>query len=459
MKKFLLVVFLLALTSCGGGNTEEAPIIEQEVVVIESVSPERDLGGMVINIANWWADGETATIEPNSITERARWDDRREQEELYNFTMREVRYGSWHDVRDNLQMELLSENRDFQIWIVIPQWFATNHSQRLFSPIPLEHFDYESGIEWNRSVIELTMRDGQPHGFAHGVGMAGGVYFNMRLLEEAGLERDLPFRLQAENNWTWETFTDMARHLSHDTDSDGITDTWAITAFHQEVIAFALASNGAAFATINPETGRFENSTDTDAFREVVEWMVLLREEGLAFHEDDIGGAWNAFIQMFDSGHGAIRVAPNYVSGNIQLADDWGFVAFPRGPRSDVHYAWVTQDINAIPYFYTEQEIDDIMFAMQRWIRPIEDGDTSDWMFDAYSNHPDPRSVEETMVHFTRNPNLQSTPAHSMMPGLGNTLDVLFAHRVWVGNDASVIIEEAQQVWDSFLERVNNLGG
>ncbi|MCL2355891.1 MAG: extracellular solute-binding protein [Defluviitaleaceae bacterium] len=471
MKKrilFLLPVMALAfaLAACAcddnevGNETDPGRTGGDDGTTVreEMLPPERNLGGMEINIAQWFQDECTETADPGSAPERARWDDRRAQEERYNFRMRYVRYGSWHDVRDDLRDQLLAQNRDFQIWVVEPTWFATHHGQRLFAPVPMHNFEDDYGIEWNESILELTMRDGVPHGFASGIEMAGGVYFNMRLLEEAGLPRDLPFTLQREDNWTWDTFTEMARPLSIDRYGRGIIDTWAITAFHQEVLGHALASNGAAFVVINPETGRFENATNTDAFREALTWVVSLNEQNLTFIEDE-GDSWDMFIPMFNDSQGAIRVAANYVAGNIfpELDDPWGFVAFPRGPRMDRHYAWVTQNFNVIPHFYSEDEVDDIMFALRRWIRPLPDDDPDEWILEAESVHRDLRSVEETMVNFTRNPDLHVMPAHMMMPALGHTVAELFAWRVWRGNDPSVIIDEAQQVWDGFIDRVNNL--
>jgi hypothetical protein len=45
----------------------------------------RNLGGMVINIANWWVDECTQTANPQTAAERARWNDRRTMEQRYNF--------------------------------------------------------------------------------------------------------------------------------------------------------------------------------------------------------------------------------------------------------------------------------------------------------------------------------------------------------------------------------------
>jgi len=467
----LLLVLVLALTACGGNGNDDPPPVApppggngggaQQQPDPSLIGPaSRDLGGQIINIATWWVEDCTETAEPDSVSMRARWDDRRAMEERYNFRIRYVRYGSWHDVRDNIQTELLAGNTNYQIWAMEGTWFATHHSQGLFSPIPMHHFEDDFGIEWNRSILELTMRDGSPHGFAHGVEMAGGIYFNMRLFEEAGFPRDYPFTLQRENRWTWDTFTELARLLSRDLTGDGIIDTWALTTFNSDFLARALASNGAAYAKVDPVTGEFINTTNTIEFLETIQWVVMLRDEMLAMHEDDVGGEWDVYRQMFNNGDGAMMSGGNYVAGarvNPNLTDDWGFVAFPRGPRMDYHHAWVSHNINAIPHFYSADEIEDIMFAMQLWIRPLEDDDPDDWIFANEVNHSDPRSIHETMVSFTRNPELQSMPAHDMMPGLGQTLGENFAWRVWSGNEPAVIIEEAQLVWQAFLDRVNDM--
>ena len=466
---FLAAVLTFALAACGaggeatvtpppaGGGEQQPPTGNDAPHTVELGPPERDLGGSNFRIVTWWTEGCTETADPDSASMRARWDDRAEMEQRYNFRMHYYRFGSWGDVRDNVQPEILAGNRDYHIWIVEPTWFATHHGQRLFAPIPMRYFEDDFGINWVNSVIELTMRDGSPHGFASGGEFAGGIYFNQRLFEEAGLAYDLPFTLQREGNWTWDTFMDAARRLSRDIDGDGIIDTWALTTFATDLLNRAVVSNGAAYAQIDPDTGEFVNSTNTDAFLEAVDFAAQLRREMLAFIQGDVGGEWDAFVQMFNDGHGAMRSAGHYVAANIQLEDPWGFVAFPRGPRAQNHYDWIARNINVIPHFFSEEEVSDIMFAMQMWIRPIPDDDPDDWIFANLVNHPDVRSVEETMRYFTRPPEFQLLPAHQMMPGLGHTLGEVFQWRIWGGEEAAVIVEEGQLVWGDFINRVNAL--
>jgi hypothetical protein len=97
---------------------------------------------------------------------------------------------------------------------------------------------------------------------------------------------------------------------------------------------------------------------------------------------------------MFNDGHGAMLSGVSNVAGarvNPNLHDDWGFVHFPRGPRMATHHTWMSPNVNAIPHFFSQDDIDEIMFAMQLWIMPLEDDDPDDWIFANYVNHRDPR--------------------------------------------------------------------
>jgi hypothetical protein len=466
----LLLASLVAFTGCGddddngNGNGTTPPNGSGP----ELGAPARDLGGRVIQMVNWWDASCTETVDWDEIsaTARERWEDRAEMEQRYNFRIIHNRFGSWQDVRDDFQPRVMAQDRSIQTWAVEAPLFMTNQAAGLIAPIDPAHFDPSYGISWSSSVMELTTlpdQDGRimPHGFTEETPSAGGVYFNMRLLEEAGIPREAPFDLQASGNWTWATFTDMMHTvaLAGFDEITGIRNSWALTTFHTDMFSMALASNGAAYATIDPVTGAFVNATTTDAFRDTIEWMVQLRTDMLAMHEMDVDGEWNAFIQLFDDGQGAFRVANSYVAGNLQVADEWGFVAFPIGPRNTTgnHYNWMSQNFNVFPFFYTEDEIDEMMFAIRAWHRPLEDGDDDDWMIDAFSNHPNERSVTESMALYTRNSEFHVFPAHMMLPAtmVGAPLNELFAWRLWSGNDPSAIIEEAQNVWQANLSDAN----
>jgi len=314
-------------------------------------------------------------------------------------------------------------------------WFGTMHAQGLLAPLKNEYFDPDSGINWNRSTIEASMRNGVPHAWAIGDVDGGGVYFNMRLLQEAGLEPELPFDLQAAGDWTWDAFMDVARATTRDLDGDGIPDTWGIATFGQEFLEQTLVSNGAKYVGLDPATGRFVNTTNTPEFLEALTWANNLGEENVTMPEPE-GMGWDFFVSAFNNGMAAMRAAGGYVAGaqvNPNLNDPWGFVVFPKGPRASTYRFMGNMNFNAIPVNFNEQEVDNIMFALRKWVRPLPGfDDPLGWMPGEYTNHYSRRSVDETMKLYTRNPDLMEPAIHALVPG-GMPHGEQFGWRIWQG--------------------------
>ena len=368
-------------------------------------------------------------------------------------------------------------SREYTILVLDPVEFARGHSQGLFAPIPMRHFEDSSEISWNKSVLEATMRGGVPHGFSHGIGGfidgrsigAGGIYFNMQLLNEAGLQWDLPYILQSQNNWTWETFQNAARRFSRDIGPGGMMCCpTAIASCPHDFLQRTLASNGAAFVEIDSETGLFVNATGTPEFLQSVEFAMQLHRELLVMHNTDMYGLYNAYplaIQTFNESDAAMLSGGAYKAANeISVIDwrgffiNWGFVTFPRGLESENHYHWVSRDIYAIPYFFTEYEVDSIMYALRMRLSAHE---STDYLkYDWHTQYPEPCPIDETIANFMRVPEFQIFPAHNMIPGFDEFIYDNFSSRIWAytwrgGIDAQDIIDDALPQLIDMLDRAN----
>lgn len=428
-------------------DTNDPTMVEENI---------RDLGGQHFIIGNWWSNWHVDTFEPQTEEAEARLFDRIDVMERYNFTMEVRRMGGWGEVRDMIPLEIMAGGRDVHIWYMEPAWFGTMNNQRLFAPLRDEFFDAATGLNWHMGTIDASRREGVPHGFALGIVPGGGVFFNMRLLEEAGLDPELPFDLQLAGNWTWDTFMDVARATTRDLTGDGIPDTWGVATFGQEFLERALISNNAMFVGMDPDTGRFLNTTNTPEFLEALEWANDLGTEGVTMPEPE-GMGWNFFIPAFENGMAAMRAAGEHESGSIgnNLSDPWGFVAFPKGPRADTHRFMGNTNFQAIPVNFSAEEVDDIMFAHRQWVRPMPTfDDPLAWTAGAFAAHYHPRSVNETLMMFSRNPGLMSPAFHLIVPG-GMPHGPEFGWRIWHGNDPAVILEEAQPRWNDYLARAN----
>ncbi len=57
--------------------------------------------------------------------------------------------------------------------------------------------------------------------------MITGIFYNRTLLNKLGIKS--PQDYVKENNWNWDTFTQVAKDANKDTNNDGKLDTWGLT--------------------------------------------------------------------------------------------------------------------------------------------------------------------------------------------------------------------------------------
>ncbi|MCL2190193.1 MAG: extracellular solute-binding protein [Defluviitaleaceae bacterium] len=473
----VLMAFVATFSACGGGSDTPDPTPTpaatppaapgnggggQQAQAPEPTPPPRDLGGIEVVIGQWHQNHCTETFDfaGADILTRMAWEERAYLEQKHNFRVIYRRMGNWDTVRDMIPDMLAAGSREIQVWQLAPAWFLGLVGDGAFAPVPDEYLTPEltGGTPWRAGHTELGRRNGNAHGFAQGAVATAGIYFNMRLFEEAGFPREYLFDLQAAGNWTWDNFLRVARAVQQ-FDAEGNITIWPLTTFHQDFFQSAMPSNNASPVSIDPVTGRFINTTMTREFQETLEFMFQLRDEMLAMHEMDVDGEWDAFRTMFAEGRGAMRAASSYVATEIfeNLADEWGFVAFPRGPSApwDGHMNEVMGDFMAIPHVFNAQEVSDIMYALSLWYRPLPDSEPDDWKIEEFARHRHPRSVDETMALYTRNTEWQRVREWATLPININFGDN-FAFRVWTGEHTPAIVtEEAQPVIDDIIARSN----
>lgn len=73
-----------------------------------------------------------------------------------------------------------------------------------------------------------------------------GIYFNKRILTEAGIDPEELYDLQASGDWTWDKFEEYLSIVQRDLDSDGVID---IAGFNENngVVQMSVFSNDGAF--------------------------------------------------------------------------------------------------------------------------------------------------------------------------------------------------------------------
>ena len=101
----------------------------------------------------------------------------------------------------------------------------------------------------------------------------GGMYFNKRLLSEAGIEPQSIYDLQESGDWTWDKFEEICKQIAKDTDNDGVIDRFAMVNFASTFINEAVWSNNAEFIGKDAD-GKFINKVETNETLEALNWAV-----------------------------------------------------------------------------------------------------------------------------------------------------------------------------------------
>jgi len=420
---------------------------------------EASLRGMDITIGNWWGDWDVNTRVANSEAEEKLIEYRRRIQREHGFTMREKRISSFEQMPQLAATSIMTGRPAAQVFILWPSWAMMLHNRKLLYPVSnSKAVDFTSSkpIEWNRQIIDSLTFDGRAYAFSIGYGTSqhgNGVFFNKRLLREAGINPDAPYDMQRAGTWTWNNFLDMCKRLTRDIHNRGIIDTYAMTAdLSTEVLDAIVASNGANYV-VRDNRGRFSNATARPEFLQALQFAMRLKTEGVLMPRPEISN-WDWYKSMFFDGKVAMMVGQQYVAQELrEMKDDWGFVLFPKGPNSRDYRYSTDENVMVVPSTYSAAEVDRILYAVQLWYTPIDD-DPNAWKDDQYSIYRDSRAVDETLA-MLRNPRYGSLKNYVYIPGLERG-DIAWAMWWWEGDPAQ-LVESVSQSWNALINDANNI--
>ncbi|MDR3174605.1 MAG: extracellular solute-binding protein [Treponema sp.] len=424
----------------------------------QSGEPVRDLGGIEVVIGNWWAGYDTASYKPNSAEAERTLAWRREIQRKHNFTMREVNIANWGQMQELASTSIMAGDPAARIFALQPDWAMALCGQGLFYPAgdcPSVDFSDTGAVNWNQNTRAAFTFNGKTYAFSVDYSASSrvtGLYFNKRLLGEAGLDPELPYDLQKGGGWTWDVFLDLCKKLTRDTDGDGLKDTYALAAFSSDTLLAIIGSNGAQYVD-KDSTGKLVNATGRPEFLQALEFGSLLFLEGVLMPQPE-DSPWNWFMDAFRDGKAAMRVAGQYAVSELRdMADDWGFVMFPRGPRSSGYLALADENVFAIPSVVSPEDADNILFAYSLWITPAPgNGDPDMWKTGQYPNYRDRRAVDETLS-MLRDPAFTRMAYNALVPGFKSS-DI--AWNMWnEGLDPPRLIESVSQSYNDIISKAN----
>lgn len=442
--------------SNGGETTETTPAPEATPEATPVPEKYQDLGGMDILIGDWWSSGE---FNPQSQQEEDTLAYRNEIQSKYNFTINQLNVGGWGaGIQEVFVTGVMANDPVAQLFILGAGFVNKPLANGLMYDLAtIETLDFTED-KWNTSVVDSMTFGSSIYGMATGKPEPRtGVFWNKRMFEEAGLDRDLPYDLQASGEWTWAKFEEICETLSRDTNGDGILDYYALCSQDTQIMAAALMGNNAKYVDTDAN-GKIVNTSGSPETLESLNWAVSLFAKKYQEPKQDPDEPWDYFKGYFHDGKAAMIIEDEYTVGTwADMEDDWGFVLVPynqNNPQAKSQMIW-SDNIFVMPSCFDADTANKIAFAYNLYSNPTpgyEDAD--DWMSTYYPVFRDERAVEETL-------------AMAYEPGRSEAWVFPFVYGLSVGDIAwtgifdlavtpAEVVESIAPTWQSYIDDFNN---
>lgn len=440
---------VIDITEIANSEISEQPKAEDKIEIVEQEAV-RDLGGLVVTMANW-----SDVIEPEikaNVQQEDLWEYRHEMMEKHNFKFESVAMGNTSDLLELLSTSTMAGEPAAEVFCIHANLIATTlNSGLLYDLSSLESIDLTDFDKWDHVTFVTTTIGDETYGVSPASQPSPGIYFNKRLFEEAGLDPELLYDLQLSDKWTWEKFEEISNIITRDTNNDGINDIYALATSPLTFVKIATASNNGSFIA-KDENGMLYNNTLSAETFEAIEWATEYLKNDYEIVTDNASSQRTAFT----GAQVAMYIATESTSSQISniMEDDYGYVAFPMGPKATQYATSPTNAIWVIPNTYTKEEAEDIAFVLDLWYSPAPgyEGDRN-WQAEAYPVYRDDRVVEEILV-MLREPDVARVDYQYFIAGNVN-VDTFVNSIYYDGVSPIEALKSVEAVWQAELDKIN----
>ncbi len=407
-----------------------------------------DLGGMEIVIRDWWSTGET--WEPENQYEAAQleyWD---WIQKTYNFKITSLAISDWESAPADFIAYVTAggdeHNYAFQLRDD-PAMAIAARAGLMYDLNSLNCLDFTADEYQRNKTHEQYSFDGKIFAMSSGYSEPRtGIWFNKRLLKEAGINPDSIYDMQAKGTWTWKAWTDLMAKVQKDTDGDGVIDVFGFDANYGVPVSAAVYSNGSEYVGL--ENGKYVYKFEDPATVEALEWISDTMTKYAVTRP--ASAQWDYYRQAFIDGQCA------FVPDDVYMGDYWGmmddevgFVMFPKGPKaSDYVNCWSNNPV-VIPACYDAERAWKIAFAYDLYNADVPgyEGYVDNSFYSSFY-HMDSRSVNETV------PMMQAkgmVTYHSVIDGLDMGSPFLWQIEPGMGNITEILANNR----DAYKQAIN----
>ena len=403
------------LVTGSGENRENLAefVLEQSAIPTPTEGPEqvRNLKGLQIIIGDTYSP--EITPAPTNAWEEARMLYREDIMQTYNCTIVAKKVADWDEMQEVFINSVEAGEPVAQVFELDYRFFAKPLSMGLFYDLAtLDELgvtinDRERKDKWSDAVTEVMTKGESIYGMRWSwMEPGGGIIFNKRLFEEAGLNPDLPYDLQARGEWTWSKFEELCEILTRDTDGDGQTDVYATCSDGTDTLQCLVSSTGKDFIAVD-KAGTIYNNCKDESVLGAMEFAAELYDKGYEMQEpSDAAPDW--YISAFREGKVAMQFGeealckPDAPYGKNNMTDEIGFVVPPKPDGQEEYYTYVYGNVWVIPSCYDEETAADIAFTYDLYTNetPGYNDEPALYQEPYYAHFDDERACDETLPYY-----------------------------------------------------------
>ena len=324
--------------------------------------------------------------------------------------------------------------------------------------------DRECKDKWSDAVTKVMTKGESVYGMRSGwMEPGGGIIFNKRLFEAAGLDPELPYELQARGEWTWSKFEEICAILTRDTDGDGRADVYATCSDGTDTLQCLVSSTGEDFIAVEKD-GTIYNNCKSESVLGAMEFAADLYEKGYEMSAP-ADGAENWYITAFQEGKAAMQFAeealckPDGPYGENNMTDEIGFVVPPKPDGQEEYFTYVYGNIWVIPSCYDAETAADIAFAYDLYTNetPGYNDEPALYQEPYYSHFEDERACDETLPYYNdkRRDTVNFLPRY-LVDGLDIT--DLTQYYPFTEKTPEECVEEIWDSWQKLIDESNGNG-
>ncbi|MBO2516969.1 MAG: hypothetical protein CW338_06815 [Clostridiales bacterium] len=447
MKKLLALVLAVMMLIASCAALAEAP--EGYPEVKEGI----DFGGATIYFYDYWSgtDWHDQTDRTEEQEDQAAY--RTWIEETYNCTVITIQKGDWGSNMDELVNFAGAPDGSLCLFCLAPDFVGTPMANGILAPWAVDLDD----PTWNAADIDFMTKNGVCYGVATGHAEPRQcLYFNKRVLEEAGIEWNTIYDMQAAGTWTWAAWEEMLQATTSDVDADGVLDLYGMTGSNFDMFLMAVFNNGVDFFHFDEE-GKLVIGVNNEKGIEALDWAQRIWNQ--YGYKQPSDGQWDYYKDAWKQGFCAFYMYQTYGGFNdnsemSDMADEWGCVAFPVPNEGDTYYNITSDNIWCMPNVYDEKTAADIQYIFYLWNQTTPGYDDEDaWIGNKY-NFTDDRAVDETYAMLREGDHCKTNKTYY----LGSNNDILgqdFLWSLWGEADVNAVMEAKLPVWQGLIDTFN----